>query len=1014
MKKFLLILGSIPIISNLSAGDQAAATAKSDKVILETLEFHCYDCHNSKKREGDVRLDNFEDLSKLDKFELLNRIEEQVYLNNMPPKDEKIRPTPAERTAFFDAITSHHKVVGSRSSFREKLNKPQFANYLDHEKLFSGEYKHLEGFTYNRKWLLSEYIFDDKVSNITGHQTVRGGRWINGKNQGYIRGTAVPLGNPFLLSDDQSVQYFADETINSSHFLTLMDNASLISGQIMRDAARGDTEYKAIRELMAFERDQRAILGKWSQFTKSHIHELCRGIYGDKNEEYLPEFTPEDLSFAADHIAKIREEYKKAKPGNGRGGHKGNVFDANNPGKSSRTLYRALIKVAPESKTDEELWYNAEKLMFHMGETAAERKKLMIFMKSLHGHIMGKYKRLRGYKKYEPLSPGEMKVINRTILKHRKKGMKYNEIAQKCISEWHSLYRKQVNQQPDPNPELLTKLIHQLYRKFYENSPSNDEITNGIDALQGYMKALGRSEGIKKYIETLMISSEFVNRNEYGSGETDEYGRKRLSPWAASFALAYALTDSSPDDELKKAAREGRLSTKEDYAREVSRMLKDRSNWYIIDKRLEGEIMYTGNITKTPIRKLRFFRDFFGYPKMLDIFKDDSRFGGRLELAQPRLVAEADIWVDHIITKDKNVFDELLTSEEFFYYHTGDNEYMKSFSENIRQFYLHFKDEVGNIKTNKDLLKHKKILAKLELPGVSVKDLEKNKDSKNSASLKHFHLLLKDLIPRYSHGQDYAFPYLRTGGKGRANKQIRPQHPRGGVKGRQVVKFWGIHGSGPYSPIQPVKIPNRKGILTHPAWLIAHSQNQHTDPVIRGKWIRENLLAGTVPDVPITVDAVIPQDPHRTLRQRLATVTEEKSCWKCHVDMNPLGYPFEMYDDFGRYRTEEKLEHAESAGKTLPVNTKGYLKGTGNPQLDGEVTDAIDLIERIAKAEKTRQSIIRHAFRYFMGRNEMLSDSKTLIDADQAYVKSGGSFDAVIVSLLSSDSFIYRKEYPKQ
>ena len=44
-----------------------------------------------------------------------------------------------------------------------------------------------------------------------------------------------------------------------------------------------------------------------------------------------------------------------------------------------------------------------------------------------------------------------------------------------------------------------------------------------------------------------------------------------------------------------------------------------------------------------------------------------------------------------------------------------------------------------------------------------------------------------------------------------------------------------------------------------------------------------------------------------------------------------------------------------------------------------------------------------------MGRNELLSDSKTLIDADRAYVQSGGSFDALIVSLLTSDSFIYRK-----
>ena len=45
-----------------------------------------------------------------------------------------------------------------------------------------------------------------------------------------------------------------------------------------------------------------------------------------------------------------------------------------------------------------------------------------------------------------------------------------------------------------------------------------------------------------------------------------------------------------------------------------------------------------------------------------------------------------------------------------------------------------------------------------------------------------------------------------------------------------------------------------------------------------------------------------------------------------------------------------------------------------------------------------------------MGRNELLSDSQTLIDAETAYAKNGGSFKSVIISLLTSDSFIYRKE----
>ena len=138
--------------------------------------------------------------------------------------------------------------------------------------------------------------------------------------------------------------------------------------------------------------------------------------------------------------------------------------------------------------------------------------------------------------------------------------------------------------------------------------------------------------------------------------------------------------------------------------------------------------------------------------------------------------------------------------------------------------------------------------------------------------------------------------------------------------------------------------------------------------------------------------------------------------------MNPLGLPFEAFDDFGRYRTHEELEHPENlltkgngknganTYKTKPVNTLGSLDGTGDSNLDGEVKDVFDMIDRLAKSARVRQSIIRHAFRYYMGRNEILSDSQTLIDADKAYLENDGSFKAVIISLLTSDSFIYRKQ----
>jgi hypothetical protein len=55
-----------------------------------------------------------------------------------------------------------------------------------------------------------------------------------------------------------------------------------------------------------------------------------------------------------------------------------------------------------------------------------------------------------------------------------------------------------------------------------------------------------------------------------------------------------------------------------------------------------------------------------------------------------------------------------------------------------------------------------------------------------------------------------------------------------------------------------------------------------------------------------------------------------------------------------------------------------------------------------------RQALIRHAFRFFSGRNETPGDAPTLQETERAYLKSGGSFKALVVSLLSSESFLYR------
>jgi hypothetical protein len=191
----------------------------------------------------------------------------------------------------------------------------------------------------------------------------------------------------------------------------------------------------------------------------------------------------------------------------------------------------------------------------------------------------------------------------------------------------------------------------------------------------------------------------------------------------------------------------------------------------------------------------------------------------------------------------------------------------------------------------------------------------------------------------------------------------------------------------------------RCGILTQPAWLVAHSGNFDNDPVRRGKWVLEHLLGGTVPDVPVTVCAVVPEDPAKTLRERFSMVRDDAYCWKCHRRMNQLGMPFEIYEHFGRHRTRE-LEK--------PVDSSGAVVDSGDPSLDGPVQDAIELIERLAASRRAEEMFVRYAFRFFLGRNETLRDAATLRDAHAAFVASQGSLKALVAALLASDSFLYR------
>ena len=1035
--------------TSISFGQNVSRSFVLPSNIQSVITKRCVDCHNGDTSEGNARLDVLTGMKQDERLELLNKAQEQLFFGLMPPEDET-QPSESERTQLLDWFSAELKKHNA-SKLDEKLRKPEYGNYVDHDKLFSGKFKHLKGFTYDRRWLISEFIFNAQINRLIDHPSVR---MIDGVKTNVIGDNGVNLGtrfgggslrqsitNPFLLPTNIGVRYYDTNGLTGGHLLTMISNAKKIAAYMSSEPVM-KAHYPSMRRILEMELAHRELLASRRQFLNTYIENVAQDIYKEDNEALLPKF----VRIEVDEMKVPLDAKGNPKPRESNMDLLRTRYDR----QDIQAIYRGIQTYKQKDVSYEDVIEKCERDWFNFG---VHEKRLLGRVTLMT--IMGKrwdmsliYKDVQkqnmALPPYQPLSESEMRVINAAIRKHRKQGDRYSQIIKKCMNDWEASLkaerrRNYAGQSVEnrrlataatdrkaglPDESLIGDLVNELFAKIYEREPTQQETQGHIALTETYMKSLGNQAAIAKLIETLILSSELVYRTEFGQGSADEHGRRMMSPRDASYALAYALTDNNPDAELVRAVKDDRLRTPEDYRREVTRMLKRRDRYYVIDESVQ-KAGFNSSITNAPIRKLRFFREFFGYTKSMTIFKDDARLSNATQYdnVKGRLVDEADMLVDHILQKDKNVFEELLTTEKFYVYHSGNNEAMKAASDRLRKIYDYFKVHDWQNFSEEQLYKHWDFIDEMKMMGTVFSNFH---TKRRKGWVRSFKTLMTSYEFRFGKGQTAAAPYnaipLAYWNKGEAATRTGQQ-----MRGENVGRLFNIdYANWDYPTTQPAKIANRKGMLTHPAWLIAHSLNLETDPVRRGKWIREKLLAGTIPDVPITVDAVVPEDHHKTLRQRLDKATSDGYCWKCHKKMNPLGLPFEMYDDFGRFRTEERIEHPENliepaprerglhidgraTYKTLPVDSKGLLSGTGDPSLDGEVGDAIDLVERLAKSARVRQSIIRHAFRYFIGRNEVLSDSPTLIDAEQAYLDNDGSFDAVIVSLLTSDSFIYRK-----
>lgn len=110
----------------------------------------------------------------------------------------------------------------------------------------------------------------------------------------------------------------------------------------------------------------------------------------------------------------------------------------------------------------------------------------------------------------------------------------------------------------------------------------------------------------------------------------------------------------------------------------------------------------------------------------------------------------------------------------------------------------------------------------------------------------------------------------------------------------------------------------RKGLLGQGSILALTSHAERTSPVVRGKWILENLMGVSVPppppDVPPLKERKDGEAP-RTMREQMVEHRASPVCATCHKIMDPIGFSLENFDAVGAWRTTDSGNPIDASGE---------------------------------------------------------------------------------------------------
>jgi hypothetical protein len=217
----------------------------------------------------------------------------------------------------------------------------------------------------------------------------------------------------------------------------------------------------------------------------------------------------------------------------------------------------------------------------------------------------------------------------------------------------------------------------------------------------------------------------------------------------------------------------------------------------------------------------------------------------------------------------------------------------------------------------------------------------------------------------------------------------------------KLARYYGIDGvkGDQFQRVMLPKDSPRGGVLTQGSVLISTSTPTRTSPVIRGKWILEQILGTPPPPPPPDVPPLTEQtktNQSASLRQRLEQHRSKVECAGCHSLMDPLGFALENFDATGAWRDKDG---------NFPIDASGKLRGADGKSFNGPKELKLVLKDN----KKFVRSLTEKMMIYALGRGLEYFDKCAVTAIATELPRDGNRFTALVTGIVTSDPFLKRK-----